>query len=300
MISIITAFFNEEENLELLYEEITESLKTIQQNYEVIFVDDGSIDQSGKIADNLATKDKHIKVIHQRRRFGKGEGISTGVKKAKGDILVFLDADLQDNPHDIIKLIDELDKGYDLVNGIRMSRQHNIVIKTYSKLGNEFLRIFAHSPFTDINCGFKALRKEVLHDIVFYGNNFRFLPLAAYSQGYEVTEISVENRPRRYGQAKFGISKAFIGFIDTVTAYFLYRFSERPLHFFGSVGGIFFISGFLIALYLTLERLIFSVLLYRRPALQLAILLIIVGIQIGMTGIVGELIVYLNKKREIE
>jgi glycosyltransferase involved in cell wall biosynthesis len=260
--------------------------------------DDGSTDGGGKTADELANKDTHVKVFHQRRRFGKGEGLSTGVKKTKGEIVVFMDADLQDNPQDIKQFIKKLDKGYELVNGVRVSRQHNSIIKTYSKLGNIFLQLFARSPFTDINCGFKGLKRDVLQDIVFYGNNFRFLPLAAYFQGFKVAEVPVENRPRKYGTAKFGIGKPFIGFIDTVTAYFLFRFAERPLHFFGIIGGGFSVLGFVIALYLTIERLFFNVLLYRRPALQLAILLMIVGIQIIMTGIIGELIVYMHKKNK--
>ncbi|MEO6508856.1 MAG: glycosyltransferase, partial [Patescibacteria group bacterium] len=145
--------------------------------------------------------------------------------------------------------------------------------------------------------GFKALKKEILKDTVFYGNNFRFLPLAAFTQGYKVTEVAVDNRARKYGVPKFGNGKAFIGLIDTITAYFLYKFAEKPLHFFGIIGGVFFVIGFLMALYLTIERVFFGVLLIYRPLLQLAILLIIVGIQIGMTGIIGELIVYLNKKK---
>jgi glycosyltransferase involved in cell wall biosynthesis len=296
MISVITTFYNEEENLPILYEELTSALKKLGQDYEIFFNDDGSDDGSGKIADQLAKKDSHLIVFHQRKRFGKGEGLSTGVKKTKGDIIVFMDADLQDNPNDIEKFIKKIDEGYELVNGVRIGRQHNSIIKTYSKLGNIFLRKLAHSPFTDINCGFKALRREVLQDIVFYGNNFRFVPLAAYSQGYKVTEVPVENRARIHGKAKFGIGKPFIGLIDTITAYFLYKFAERPLHFFGSVGSIFFLVGLLFTAYLVILRVFYHVLLYRRPALQLAIALIIVGIQIGMTGIIGELLVYISKK----
>ena len=288
---------NEEENLPILYKELTDALKKIKTPYEVILNDDGSTDNGGKVADNLAKKDSHIRVFHQRTRFGKGEGLSTGVRLAKGDILVFMDADLQDNPADIKKLIAKINEGYELVNGIRVSRQHNSILKTYSKLGNIFLRIFAKSPFTDINCGFKALKKEVLNDIVFYGNNFRFLPLAAFAQGYKVTEVPVDNRARKFGIPKFGNGKAFIGLIDTITAYFLYKFAEKPLHFFGTVGAIFFSVGFFISAYMVFERIFFNVFLYRRPALQFAILFMIVGIQIAMTGMIGELIVYLNKKK---
>ncbi|MEO6508388.1 MAG: glycosyltransferase family 2 protein, partial [Patescibacteria group bacterium] len=153
MISIITSFFNEKENLPILHKELSDALEKLKIPYEIIFNDDGSTDGSSKVADNLAKRDNHIKVYHQRTRFGKGEGLSTGVKMAKGDILVFMDADLQDNPEDIEKFIKKIDEGYELVNGVRVSRQHNSLLKSYSKLGNIFLRTLAKSPFTDINCG---------------------------------------------------------------------------------------------------------------------------------------------------
>ena len=158
------------------------------------------------------------------------------------------------------------------------------------------MKTFLHSPFTDINCCFKAFKRKVIQDFVFYGNNFRFFPLATYLNGYKVTEISVVNNQRKFGKTKFGKSKIFVGILDTLTAYFLFKFSEKPLHFFGIFGGAFFVIGFAISFYLAIERIFFNVLLYRRPVLQLGILLIIVGIQIVMTGIIGELIVYLNKK----
>jgi len=296
MISVITSFYNEEENLPILYKELNDALKKLDRPYEIILNDDGSTDNGGKVADELAKEDDHIVVYHQRTRFGKGEGLATGVRLAKGDTLIFMDADLQDNPEDIEKLVKKIDEGYELVNGVRTSRKHNSIIKIYSKLGNTFLQKLAHSPFTDINCGFKALKKEVLKDIVFYGNNFRFLPLAAFSQGYKVSEVPVDNRARMHGKAKFGNGKAFIGLIDTVTAYFLYKFAERPLHFFGTLGGVFFLVGMIFTAYLVILRIFYNVLLYRRPSLQLAIALIIVGLQFVMTGIIGELIVYMHKK----
>lgn len=297
MISIIIPFHNEENNITVLCEEIVLVLEQIKIKYETILVDDGSSDASKQEADDLSNKYSTIKTIHQRRRFGKGKALADGFEHVTGNIIIFMDGDLQDNPHDLPKFIAKINQGYDLVNGIRIKRKENSIIKAYSKLGNRFLKLFTQSPFTDINCGFKAIRIDVLKEIKLYGNNFRFLPLAAYYQGFKVTEIPVDNRVRQHGISKYGIAKPFIGFIDTITAFFLYRFSEKPLHFFGTIGGIFFAIGFIIALVLSIERIFFGVLLYRRPALLLAILLIIVGIQIAMTGIIGELIVFLNKKK---
>ena len=228
---------------------------------------------------------------------GKGQALKTGIENSIGDVIFFMDGDLQDDPRDIKRLLSKINEGYDLVNGIRTNRQENGLVKIYSKIASLFLKIFLHSPFTDINCGFKAFKREVLKDFNFYGNNFRFFPLATYLNGNKVSEISVTNNKRKFGETKFGKSKIFVGILDTLTAYFLFKFSEKPLHFFGMIGGALFSIGFLISIYLTIERLFFGVLLYQRPLLQLGILLIIVGIQVVMTGIIGELIVYLNKKK---
>ncbi len=298
MISIIIPFFNEEDNVVKLALEIEQEMQTLGRAYEALFIDDGSTDQSVARIKEESHKNHHIKVFSHRKRKGKGEGLNTGIAHATGDIIVFMDADLQNDPHDMGKLLEKIDAGYDFVNGIRDSRDDHGLIKMYSSLANSFMRSFVNSPFTDINCAFKAMKREVLDDIVLYGNNFRFLPLAVYYQGFKVTEVEIRNRPRIHGKSKFGIMKVFIGIFDTMTAYFLYRFAERPLVFFGTIGGLIFSLGFLVALYLSYERIFFNVLLYRRPALQFAVLLIIVGLQIGLTGLIGELIVYLNKRKK--
>ncbi len=293
MLSIIIPFYNEKENLPLLINSLKEELKKIKIKYEIIFVDDGSNDNYDK---NLFNK-KNLKLFFHHKRLGKGMALKTGINKNNGDLICFMDADLQDDPKDLKKFIDKINQGFDFVNGYRLKRQDSFLVKIYSKLAQLFLKKFLKSPYSDINCGFKMFKKEVIEDFIFYGNNFRFFPLYVYYQGFKVNEVVINNQPRRYGKTKFGKGKLIIGIFDTLTAYFLYKFSEKPLHFFGVVGGIFFIIGFLISLYLTIERLFFNVLLYRRPILFLGVLLIIVGVQIIMTGIIGELIVYLNKKK---
>ncbi len=296
MLSIIIPFYNEKESLPVLYAELTTELKK-HGTYEIVFVDDGSSDDSFYVADSIVQKDSRVQLIRNRTRLGKGNALTRGIAVSRGDVLIFMDADLQDDPQDISQFLKKLGAGFDLVNGMRVTRKDNLVIRAYSKAANWFLRAFVHSPFTDINCGFKVLRRAVLDEVVLYGNNFRFLPVAAHISGFAVSEIAVHNRERTYGKSKFGIGKIFVGFFDTFTAYFLYKFAERPLHFFGIAGLLFFAVGFLVALYLTIERVFFQVLLYRRPMLQFAILMILVGIQILMTGILGELIVYIHKKR---
>lgn len=296
MLSIIIPFYNEKESLVQLHKELTDALGSMQ--YELIFIDDGSIDGGKEVLQNLSKTDSHILFTSFARRSGKGYALDKGVHMSKGERIMFMDADLQDDPKDIPHFLKKMDDGYDLVNGVRTKRKDSSVIKFYSKMGNGFLKKFLHSPFTDINCGFKLFKREMLDEIPLYSNNFRFLPVAAYYKGFQVTEIPVNNRPRKHGSSKFGITKSYVGFIDTITAYFLYQFAERPLHFFGTIGGIFFAFGFIVAAYLLYERIFQGVLLYRRPGLQFAIVFIVIGIQIIMTGFIGELIVYINKRNQ--
>jgi hypothetical protein len=192
----------------------------------------------------------------------------------------------------------KLNEGYDLVNGYREKRQDNQVVKIYSKLAKHFLQRFLSSPFTDINCGFKVLKKGILENIPLYGNNFRFMPLAAFYEGYKVAEVLVKNNPRRFGVSKFGSKKLFIGVVDVLSAYFVYKFAERPMHFFGSVGVFFILFGALALTLVTVERIYYDILLYRRPLFQYAIFSVILGLQILATGIIGELIVYLHHKKK--
>ncbi|PIX68550.1 glycosyltransferase, partial [Candidatus Roizmanbacteria bacterium CG_4_10_14_3_um_filter_39_13] len=267
MISIIIPFYNEEKNIPILLQEIDEVMRKENKPFEVVLVDDGS---EKKIQ---TPNSNSIKLIEHKKRMGKGEALKTGMSHANGNIIIFMDGDLQDDPHDFPSFFAKLEDGYDLVNGIRSKRKDTGIIQLYSHLANSVLRNIFKSPFTDINCGFKAFKREVLENMPLYGNNFRFLPLSAYYQGFKVAEIPVNNRKRIHGESKFGMSKLFIGLLDMTTAYFVFKFAERPLHFFGTMGGILFSAGFFISLYLAYERIFFNVLLYRRPLLQLGIVL---------------------------
>lgn len=297
MISIIIPFYNEKENLPILITQLSSQLKLLKKDFEIVLVDDGSKDNY-KLQMTNDKLNSNIKIIKHKKRFGKGEALKTGINSSKGEIIVFMDADLQDDPKDLPKFLRKIDEGYDFVNGVRKRRKDNFLVKLYSFLAGKFLRVFLHSPYKDINCGFKAFRREVLKDFVFYGNNFRFFPLYVFYNGYKVGEIEVKNNKRLFGKSKFGPGKLIGGIFDTLTAFFIYKFSEKPLHFFGTIGGVLFLFGFLLSFYLAIERIFFNVLLYRRPILLLGILLIIVGVQIVTTGILGELIVFLNKKKD--
>ena len=294
MLSIIIPFYNEEKNIPILLGEIENVVKKEKIECEVILVDDGS---ECKV-ESSKLKAENVHLFFHKKRMGKGEALRTGVLHAKGDIYSFMDGDLQDDPADLGKFLQKIKEGADLVNGIREKRKDTLLIKMYSFIANIILKRFFHSPFSDINCGFKMFKKETLDTFPLYGNNFRFFPLSVYYRGFKVSEVSVHNRKRSYGVSKFGPLKVFTGILDMTTAYFVYIFAERPLHFFGMIGGVLFLLGLLISLYLAFERIFFNILLYRRPLLQLGIVLIIVGIQIVMTGLIGELIVYFNKNRK--
>ncbi|MCS7093287.1 MAG: glycosyltransferase family 2 protein [Patescibacteria group bacterium] len=296
MISVVIPFHNEKKNLPILIKKLTHVLKKINLKWEILLVDDGSTDQY-QLSD-IETLNEKIKLIKHIKRLGKGEALKTGIENSKGELISFIDADLQDDPEDLPKFLEKIHQGYDFVNGVRINRKEGLLIKIYSKIAYLFLKIFFHSPYKDINCGFKVFRRKILDDFIFYGNNFRFFPLYAFYQGYKVTEVPVNNHKRKFGRSKFGSGKLIGGIFDMITAFFLYKFSEKPLYFFGGIGMIFSLGGFLVLVYLAYERLIHNLLLYRRPLLFLGMLFMIVGVQITMTGIIGELILYLNKKLE--
>jgi glycosyltransferase involved in cell wall biosynthesis len=294
MLSIIIPFYNEKESLPLLLNKLKQVLAKIHLKSELILVDDGSSQKY-----QLEKLSLPYQLVRHRKRLGKGRALANGFLQAKGEIIVFMDADLQDDPEELPKFIEKINQGYDLVNGWRKKREDNITKIWPSFIFNQLLlKMFFKSNLNDINCGYKAMRREVLEQIPLYGDNYRFLPIIAQQEGFRTTQVEVKHHKRLYGRSKYGFWRLFFGLIDTLTTYFIYRFSEKPLHFFGPIGAIIFGSGFIISLILTLARIFYHTLLYRRVILQLGILLMIVGVQIMMTGIVAELIVFLDKKQK--
>lgn len=294
MISILIPFHNEKENLKELYRKIKEVFSKDKTEFEIVFIDDGSTDGSAEHVKNLSNV---VLVSHKKRR-GKGIALTTGYRASQGQTLLFMDADLQDDPEDIPRFLKKIDEGYDFVNGWRKDRRDPFFKKFYSAIFNGFLlNKLLKSNFHDINCGFKAMKRSVLEEISFYGDNYRFLPILADKEGFKTTEVVVHHHPRLHGKSKYGFFRVISGFFDTLTTSFIYKFSEKPLQFFGPVGSVIFLIGFVTTLYLAFERIFFGVLLFRRPALTFSVLFIIVGLQIVLTGIIGELVVYFNVKK---
>ena len=211
MLSIIIPFYNEAENLPILANQLIGQLDKLKKEYEIILVDDGSNDN---FQFSIFNFQNNIRLIKHKKRLGKGQALKSGIENSKGNIIVFMDGDLQDDPSDLPFFLKKIEEGYYFINGIRKKREDDLFVKIYSLTAKKFLKVFLNSPYTDINCGFKVFKKEVLEDFVFYGNNFRFFPLFVFYNGYKVTEIIVKNNQRKFGKSKFGRGKLLNGIFN--------------------------------------------------------------------------------------
>jgi len=297
-VSVVIPLYNEEQSLMPLSLAVRDALDRMNSTYEVIFVDDGSTDNSLKVLREIHRKNRRYKFISFRKNYGKSAALSVGFQHAMGKIIVTMDADLQDDPNEIPKLIEKLESGYDLVNGWKRKR-HDPITKTIpSKLFNYITSVFTGIKLRDFNSGLKAYRREVIQEIKVYGEMHRFLPVLAHWGGFKVAEVPVIHHPRKYGKTKFGLSRFWHGFLDLVTVLFTTRYSKRPLHFFGVIGLLTFLLGFVIDLDLAIEWLMGKTAISNRPLFTVGILLIIVGVQFVSIGLLGEMITRTNKAEE--
>ena len=288
-ISIVIPTYNEEGSIEILYKELTEVLGSLRVGYEILFVNDGSTDSSGDVAEELVRRDSRVRVIHLRRNFGKAAALSAGFNETHGDIILTMDADLQDDPHEIPSFLRKLGEGYDLVSGWKYER-HDPISKTLpSKLFNSVVARATGVQLHDFNCGFKAYRREVIENLRLYGELHRYIPALAHGDGFSVTEIKINHRPRKFGKSKYGIARFTRGLLDLLTVLFITRYTKKPLHLFGSLGLMLFVPGFIINTYLAVLW-IMGASIGRRPLLTLGILLMIMGMQFISTGLLGEMI----------
>lgn len=291
-VSIIVPLLNEEESLRPLYNEIKKSLKTVNCDHEIIFVDDGSTDKSLAVIKDLARIDNRVHYLSFRTNYGKSAALQVGFKHATGEAVITMDADLQDDPAEIPNLLKKLDEGFDLISGWKRKRYDPFIKKYSSRFFNFVTRFFSKVKIHDFNCGLKAYRRDVVQSINVYGELHRYIPVLAGWKGFSVAEIMVKHNPRRYGKTKFGISRFFKGFIDLITVLFTTRYIQRPMHLFGFVGLITAFAGVVISLWLTYEKIFFGIGINNRPIFFLGILLIIVGVQFFAIGLLGELMVH--------
>ena len=295
-ISVVIPLFNERESLRELYLRLRKVLEEMGRSWEMIFVDDGSTDGSFLELEAIHREDPRVRAFRFRRNYGKAAALDMGFREARGEIIVTMDADLQDLPEEVPKLVAKLEEGYDLVSGWKRHRKDPISKRLPSKVFNWTISKLTGLPLHDINCGLKAYRREVVRDLSVYGHLHRFLPVFASRQGYRVGEVEVAHHPRRYGRSKYGPGRFVHGFLDLMTVLMLTKYLTRPLHLFGGAGLAFSAVGFCINSYLVYLKFRYGNLMGKYPLLWLGILLMVVGVQLLSTGLLGELI--LNLRRE--
>jgi dolichol-phosphate mannosyltransferase len=296
VISVVVPLLNEEHSLAALYHELSAVLDPREEPWEVVFVDDGSTDSSLAVLTRLHDESTNVVVVHLRRNFGKAAALQAGFLEARGDVVVTLDADLQDDPAEIPRLLAKLDEGFDLVSGWKARRNDPWTRRLLSKIFNRATAIVSGVRLHDVNCGLKAYRAEVLRGMRLYGELHRFIPILASYRGFRVAEIAVNHRPREHGKSRYGLSRYLRGLFDLLSVTFMGRYRHRPLHLFGGLGLLMGMAGSVILAYLTVIK-IGGAAIGHRPLLTLGVLLVVVGIQLVSLGLLSELITSQHEER---
>lgn len=290
-ISVVIPVFNEEENIELLYTKIKQSLDNLGKEYEIIFIDDGSTDKTPALLHKIFREDRKVKGIIFRRNFGQTAAISAGFDYAKGEIIVTLDADLQNDPKDIPQLIEKIEEGFDVVSGWRAERKDPFFSRRLpSHISNWLISFFTGVKLHDYGCTLKAYRREIAKDIRLYGEMHRFLPALASWVGASIYEVKVSHHPRKYGKSKYGFSRINRGFLDLLTVKFLLSFAARPIQIFGKFGLVSIFLGFICGIILVVMKVVSRVDMTGNPFLYLSILFLLIGGQFISMGLLGEII----------
>ena len=288
-LSVVVPLLNEEATLEALYGELETALTAAGLEWEVVFVDDGSTDGSYRELVRLHAAHLNVRVVRLRRNFGKAAALAAGIEVATGDVIVTMDADLQDDPAEIPNLLAKLDDGFDVVSGWKCDRHDPFVRRFVSRIYNTATRLATGVKLHDMNCGLKAYRAEVFEHVHLYGERHRFVPVLAHHLGFGVTELPVNHRARENGKSKFGIERYLRAPFDLLTIVFMGRYRYRPLHLFGGVGLTASLAGGAILAYLTIDK-IGGAGIGGRPLLLLGVLLVVVGIQFLSLGLIGEML----------
>jgi len=288
-VSVVIPVYNERESVRPLSAELLTVLRSLGRRIEILFVDDGSTDGTSEILADLAGEEPEIAVVRLRRNFGKAAALMAGFREARGDAIVTIDGDLQDDPSEIPRLLAELEGGADLVSGWKRERQDSWSKRAASRVFNAVTSRMSGVPLHDLNCGFKAYRAEVVRSLALTGDQYRYIPVLAADEGFRVTELPVNHRQRRFGRSKYGLERYLRGFLDLMTILFVGRFRQRPMHLFGGLGVLFIAVGTVICAYLTVLRILGES-IGTRPLLLLGVLLIVVGVQLFTIGLVSEMI----------
>ncbi|MFL6216569.1 MAG: glycosyltransferase family 2 protein [Blastocatellia bacterium] len=291
-ISIVIPLLNERPTLDALHERLTRTLAPLVTAYEIIFVDDGSTDGSLEQIKALAEADAHVRYVRFRRNFGKSAALAAGFQHARFGVIATLDADLQDQPEQLALLIDKLRDGYDLVAGWRYRRKDRLARRAASLVYNRVTGWLTGVRLHDINCGMKCYRREVLDEVMVYGERHRFIPVLASYRGFRLGEVRVEHARREYGKSRYGFERIFGGFFSLLTVILMTRYTNRPLHFFGVMGLLLSAIGTAIDTYLIVGRVFFNQWLTNRPVLIIGTLFIIIGVQFILFGLLAEMIAF--------
>jgi glycosyltransferase involved in cell wall biosynthesis len=296
VISVVVPVHDEDRSVELLYDELASALDPLARPWEAVFVDDGSTDGSFAALTRLNDRAPNVRVVRLRRNFGKSAALAAGFRHSTGDVVVTIDADLQDDPSEIPRLLAKLDEGFDLVSGWKAQRRDRWSRRLGSKIFNSVVGRASGLKLHDLNCGLKAYRAEVVRSLRIYGELHRFLPVLAHDRGFRVAELPVNHRPREHGRSRYGVERYMRGFLDFLTVSFMGRYRHRPLHLFGGLGLVFAAIGTAVLLYLTILKLSGEA-IGHRPLLTLGVLLVVVGFQFFSLGLLSELITSHHEER---
>ena len=307
-LSIVIPVYNEEESLELLYNSIINNLENTNLNFEIIFIDDGSLDKSWNVIKTISKKKTNLSSIKFRKNYGKSDALDAGFKASNGKYVLTMDADLQDDPNEIYPLFKMINQdNYDLVSGWKKKRNDPLSKIIPSKFFNLVTRIFSGIKLNDFNCGIKIYKKELVNSINLYGEMHRYIPLIAKWNGYDkIGEKIVNHNKRKFGKTKFGMERYIRGFLDLISVSFVYKFRKRPMHFFGSLGVISFLMGFISVgwiIYEKLSKISNNIPLDQirpvtdQPLFYIALVTIIVGVQLFLVGFISELIILINSDK---
>jgi glycosyltransferase involved in cell wall biosynthesis len=291
-VSVVLPVYNEEDNILIQYGEIAKAMKPLGHNYEIIFIDDGSIDKSPAILKDIATRDRRIKLVIFRRNFGQTAAMSAGIEYATGDITVFLDSDLQNDPNDIGKLVEKIEEGYDVVSGWRKHRHDKLLSRRLpSWLANRLISRVTGVQLHDLGCSLKAYRSSLLKQVNLYGEMHRFIPVHASWVGAKITEIPVAHHARKYGASKYGIKRTYKVLLDLITVTFLGKYSTKPIYVFGGTGFLLFVLSIISGITVILMKITLNRSMTRNPLLLLTVMFVVLSVLFIQIGILAEILI---------
>jgi glycosyltransferase involved in cell wall biosynthesis len=291
-LSVVLPVYNEEESLVLQHKAVTEAVKRLNKTYEIIFIDDGSVDKSYEILKSISLKDKNVKLVRFRRNFGQTAAMAAGIDHSKGEIIVFMDSDLQNEPEDIGKLLEKIEEGYDVVSGWRANRQDKLISrKIPSRIANWLIAKVTGVALHDLGCSLKAYRGEVLRQVNLYGEMHRFIPVHASWIGARITEVPVGHHARQFGQSKYGIRRTFKVILDLITVKFMGSYSTKPIYIFGGTGVMLLLLGIVSGISVVAMKFLVHLNMIRNPLLLMTVMFIILGVLFIQMGIIAEIMI---------